>query len=1462
MNKKLRTFASYISLMAMFIGLVPTELFANSQAPVDSGLTLISNTVDSGYSITAEWKSPSVSVNEIGIGDGDTDNEVPAGYEVNIANMVNGTKETPVNVNPIAGDTGGIKYSETIVKALADGFLYKFSVTPYHNHTVTTSTGTTQVRAPIDTLKVADDKAFFLSEIYVEGTGEGNSMTLVWDNPSDLIKKYKISYNKIVSDASEAVQGSLTIDTTDANLTKVTDAARGITRYKYTITNKNVIMSANMYDVTIEPVFNSGANVASNDATYQALTKVGNPVTLTENGKKVPVTVKNKGDNSGKYTCVVTTDLPLEIEEIDSENIKLIWTGLDAATVKGTEKMEILQSIDPEFKSYTIVGTLYGEGAKIGSWIVKKPDITVYYKLIVTFKVGDDGKVRPPMYSTVEEYNPSMIPFSPNKPNILDVKPIKAGTNYQLDFTWDAFIRQPYTPAEVLATENGDKVTYVDRDVAYDIWLSDSITGLYDSKITPILENIMPDDVENVTFVDAQKNSIIAYNTLLTKYSKKTDSGYTTDNLLPNKLYYIKIVAKKKFNGVDYVSQPEYRLIFFNDSGNIFTPPMMSKPPLKIRLNDQQKEMIGKDSVTIEWKKSWWEIFNNNATTDTADDKWESKYDIVNNALVFGDQVTGDGILIKKEEDIADKILSKVSDAVYRPVILDDDVSYEYKVVLYSDIETYAKNNYANADLTQREKIYDAYVKNIVLPTETTTSSVFTAITNPTVDTADAQKNTLYTTIAGLTPNTEYVVLFRAYRKLQDNTLLKSDPAYLTVTTLPNDKDLEEIPTVPNLFLQAKDDVSITTKWRNDGFKYELSISEKPLEDPSTGTVITSEEIIKNGEKVLLDSELAADAIYYKITGLFPSTQYYIWVRAISDTAKEPSAWSSPLQVTTNELAKPAAPDGLGLASKESLLYVNDADKTKYIPVDYNYLIVEWLKDVNDTSAGVASAKDSKAAASMLGAPEIRATMLTMFTNLVANRPYYVRVATRVVVEKGSEGEGATKTYSYIVQLADNEEFEDYVQIEVPKEFALTDGTTYRTQISDFSKAIRIITAPDGGEYDGDVDPDLYPLPEQDYELIYDSATKTLTYRLRSNQKDEDGMQDNRVDQRVINKLIQKGLYIYTIDVSQYENRVIANRVVEIPYSLLEAFKERKIDVEIIADNLTLTLNPDYLSASQAKQAIGNGDTSKLRVTLSQGMNGLAAIETNNLYQYISQVQQLSMQLQTPKTTLPITYTNKPMTVSLKLNNRYDMLDKNIASYLYNNDAGSWQRLEASYDSQKAVLKFNTNKVTAYTAVAISAPVSINSSAAFDALSNKINVTDMRAYNKDQNLTANQINNLLYGVAMNQKDVELNKIVTSAQKAALEKAGLNLAKTGSETVARQEAIDLAVKLYEIKTGSPINTSGTTGSLYDINTVAAPYRLNMLKAQQIGFIDSQVRPYDAITIDEFADMINLVLEDSN
>lgn len=1447
MNKKINIFISYALLIVMFVGIFPSDILANSQSPVNSGLTLVSNPSVSEYSVTAQWTSPNIIP---GSGTPNTGQDDPIiGFDLTIENTMTGKKENPVDITAEPDDKGGKKYNPVITKGLENGYLYRFSVIPYHNHTIINPDGTTiSQRAPMDTTRASDNQAFFLTDIKVDGTGSGDSMTIVWDKPSELIKNYKISYNKIVSNDSEIPkQAAVEVSINDPNLTIVRDK-NNVARYSYKITNSNVISSANMYDVTVEPIFNGG--------TYKELNEKGSKVALTENNRTIPVTVVDKGDESGVYNCVVTTDLPLTYEEVDSDNIRLIWTGLDEATINGTKQLEVWKSNDKTFKNYTIDQTFYNDGCRQGSALTAKPKTTTYYKVVVSFKPSEDGKVRPDMVSNIVEFNPSMIPFSPNKPNILEAKPVIQDTAYNLSMTWSAFIRQPYTPQEELDTVNGDKKTYVDKDITYDIWLADDISGLYSGKTLPVLSNLSPSVINNVTFIDEKNNSIIAYNTTLTQYSKKTDTGYQNVSIVPNKLYYIKIVAKKVFGEVEMLSDPEYLLVYFNDSGNIFFPPMMSKPPLKIKKDDKGNDMISQTDVSIEWKKEWWEIYNE------AKDEWESKFKVENGSLVFGFE--GDGEVIKSEDDMKNKILNvlpaTVSEKVYyRPVVLDDGVKYELMVLPYSTIEYFAKTNYQNADLPAKEKIYDDYIKKELLPNETPTTSIFTEIKNPNIDATDSQKNTLYTTITGLTPNTEYVILFRAYRAIKDGTRLKSDPAYLTITTLPVDTIITEIPTVPTLMLKEKDDVSITPKWRDDGFKYELVISEKPLDDPGTGTIISSAEIAEKGSKLIADTDIGGNAMYYKIDGLFPSTQYYIWVRAISDTAPKPSAWSSPLQVTTDPLQKPLPPDGLGLASKESLLYIKDADGVEYKAKDVDYLIVEWLKDSKDISG--ANKSQAASNAFMLGAPEIKSTMLTMFKSLVTNRHYYVRVATRVTVVKGQGG--TTKSYSYIVQLADNEDFTDAVQIEIPEEFALTDATTYRTQISDFCEPIKILTVPDDNEYDADKDPDLYPLPDQDYELIYDPVTNTVTYRLRSGEKGSDGMPDNRVDQRVITKLVNSGLYTYDIDVSKYQNRIVKNRIVEIPYTLLEAFKERKIDIKIKADNMTLTLKPNWLSPSQASSVIGYGDASKLKVTMRQGVEILPSLTTNdNIINYISSPQKVEMVLQTPKTTVPIAYTTQPMNIQMKLDNRYDMYDKNIDAYVYNTSTSTWERVNSDYDTQNAEMKFSTSKITSYTAFALNAPYSPEDSDAFKSISNKINITDMKNYKASQSITANQLNNLLYSVAMNKKDVELNKTLTSSQKSALDKAGLSIEETGSSPISRQEAINSIVHLYELKTGSPIKTTSNT-AITDINAVASKYQKGIAKAEEIGLLQNEnaVRPNDKITLDEASYMINMVLEDS-
>lgn len=1408
--KRLKIITTYIVLVAIVIGIIPAEIFANSQAPVNSGVVITSQPSTSGYSVSVDWTSP----NAVRPANGGDVHPIER-FDIEIQNTVTGEKEKTEEIVAQTNDYGGQKYTAEITRALKDGYLYRFAVFPKHTHTTTDADGnTTTVEAPVSNSGIIDNQAFFMTDLKVDGTGKGSTLTVQWDNPSELIKKYRITYKKISSDdPTNAPQGLVEVPTDDPDLTTFTDRDSGNQRYSYEITNESVISAANMYDVVVEPIFNNG--------TAQEGKK---NISLTENGKNISVTVKDSGENTGKYPAVITTELPLDLQEIDEKNIKLTWTGLDAATIYAIDKLEILESLDDKFDKYTVLRTLHNEGARIGFYTLPKPKVKTWYKIVVTFKVGEDGKIRPPMNSEIVLFNPTMIPFTPNKPDILEVKTVlpDTGSSYQLDMTWSAFIRAPYTDVEKENTIDDEKKVYVDKDVKYDIWVSDDITGLYNNTIPPLLSDLTPDSVNNVTFKDKDNNDIIAYNTLLSQYTKKTDNGYQNIDLVPNTLYYIKIVVKKDFDEGQRVSEPEYLLVYFNEAGNIFTPPMLSKPPLKVRKDTSGKDMITQTEVTIEWKTKWSEILQN--------DKW-----------IYTEQT--------------------VTDSTYRNIDLDDGVKYEVLVVPYKDIETFALDYYNDVVPPYREEIYDDYVRQVILSEETPSTSVFTTIENPTIDTDDKFKSTLYATLEGLNPNTEYVILFRAYRPLADVSL-RSDPAYLTITTLPTDTIITETPTVPTLFLHEKDDMSITVKWKKEQFKYELSISEKLLNDPGTGTLIPSDEITEKSKTISNDTEIGKDALSYIINGLFPETGYYIWIRAISDSAPNPSAWSTPLYVVTDPLRKPDPPEGLGLVSDSSLKYINEADDTKYVARDKDYLIVEWMKDVNDISGAYNSAMTGDSG--MLGAPDITKTMVAMFKNLIPNKPYWIKAATRVVIQKGGGNANIAKTFSYVIQVADNEDFTDAIEIEIPQAYVENTSGDFRMEISDFCTAIKINTKTSTDDYDTDVDPSLYPLPDQDFELIYDSATDTLTHRLRSNEIGQDGMPDNRVDQRVINKIISSGTYTYAIDVTTYNNRLVKNRIVEIPFTLLDTFRRRDINVQITADNLTLILKPEWLSTQQAQQAIGYGDSSKLRIIMNQDINMPLASTSNftNSTGYLSSVQKLGLVMQTPQGTTNIAYTVQPMTIKLKAINRYDTYDKNIDAYIFDTASSEWQRADnVAYDSQTARYSFDTTKVSAYTVLGIEAPASSESSEAVKALSNKINIIDIRDYKASDPITANQLTNLIYSIAKNQKDVALNAVVTNSQAKELTRAGLSLTKVGDSSVSRQEAISSIVRLYELKTGFKIDAGDiSTTSLSDMDSVSALYQQNILKAEQIGLLDSNmVRANEAITLDEVAQMINIVID---
>jgi hypothetical protein len=148
-------------------------------------------------------------------------------------------------------------------------------------------------------------------------------------------------------------------------------------------------------------------------------------------------------------------------------------------------------------------------------------------------------------------------------------------------------------------------------------------------------------------------------------------------------------------------------------------------------------------------------------------------------------------------------------------------------------------------------------------------------------------------------------------------------------------------------------------------------------------------------------------------------------------------------------------------------------------------MVVEWMRDVLDSSTGNNAAQDGSSAA-FLDTPEAEGMFMVRFTGLTANRTYYLRAKTILTVIQDEDG-SVRKEYNYIVQASLTTDFLDAVTITVPPLTDITamDPARVKRKESAWSKAVSLFTERSEGEYDGSVNPDMYPLPERDYEILY-----------------------------------------------------------------------------------------------------------------------------------------------------------------------------------------------------------------------------------------------------------------------------------------------------------------------------------------------------------------------------------------
>ena len=1402
------------------------SVFANLQTNVLDVVIRALPQSGNAYNINLTWTNPNWSTLVDGEAEGGDIIHTPDGYRIRERNLTAG-EGTFTNITDL---TGNNLTTATISRVLTTGSLYMYQVQPYHKHRYLQNDGTYVTRDATYDSSIAED-VLFMSDLEVEARGSGSYLTVTWDNPlynrKDIFQGYRIYYQRGGANVT-SFNNFKDVSIDNGELIRISDSEReGVSRLQYSIYD-TALSQGEVYAVKVEPLY-AGSEIRklTNNLSYASISINSNVYKIAFNSYTT-----NEYRTNDAYVSI-----PLEILENGKDYLNLHWWGL-SNTIGNIQKIDVFKGTS-ETDIGVNIGTIYSPQAiYVNYWQIDKPVETTYYQL----KIYVEG-MDVPLTSEVAVYDPNAVNITPNKPKVfLEVN--ETASQNTLDAYWSVFMRHPYTDSENEFVESDGM--YIDTNVLYDLWITDNIEDLQNPNLPKTLDSVTPAQLTKTEISDYENP---VYYRALTTYTGRDDSGaFVTKNIVQNKVYYVKLVVSKPIAlGNPLTAEPAYASQYFPARGDIAAPQSLNKPPLKVKEDEEGNDVVTNNSIEVEWRTKWYEIY------DSASDSWYSSASVGDDGeIYFGDAKGTSGSAINfYGVDSGERVKYLFQSAgltedrlnllpVRQVDLTAPDIKYEMLYIPYADI----------ADISGG---YEAYLEQIMKDENAGWQTI-----NPTFSSDILASYN----VTGLEKNTTYAIIIRPYRILE-NGQKDAYPAYVMGTTLPDDIELEITPTVPVLEEYKHDDMSITVRWQEfmDSLEYELAYSTILVDDPSSGTTrVTMDQINELGERRTEDE---IRRIYYRIRGLMPETGYYIWIRANTANGSDTtySAWSSPIYVITDALGKPAVPDGLGLVAKDTINIYNTSNGTKYEQRTDDYVIAEWNRNEDDLgeSPAVSASGDGY---EVLADPGIQNTIVVKLNDLIANTDYYARVKARCTVSIGSDGT-REKSYTYVFQFSQNRDFKDALTVVIPDGDAEIEETSF-TKESDWCTPVRFKAGKSDNEYDSDIVDSHYPLPDDDFEYIYDGFTNTLTYRFRSNKEDRDGLDDNYVDQRFISTLLQKKLYEFEVDLTYYNNYQIKNRVVEIPYSIMEAFGEHNITLYVKADNVKFGFSPDFIRTAEVNSLPGYGQGADVKITITASPSDAPLLGYGETF--ISPAQKLSVDIVTPTGVKNMKQFYKDVGVAIKLNDRYTSQETNVGAYYDTDLTVNWERYDAMYDEITGTFIGNTKIPATFSAIRKNAPsISTNDANAINALvslNSKIAITDMQYAKPNAVVSTVQFNNIVAAIANGRKDVAINGALPDADYTALSRRGMLIS---SPTVSREEGVNALVKLYEVKTGRQAPYTSLELTQYtDIKDANPAYQISLLKAADLGFYGNTygARPKETMSLTDLLYMADIIIRDSN
>lgn len=1356
--------------------------------------------------------------------------------------------------------TAGSKDKKYTVGNLDPGTLYTFKVIPEHHHK-------NSVDDDVPIRPNLNDTLYVVTDLAVELESTDKKIAVKFTEVKATNVKYRLTYAQVDyqdGDPRSKFENSAKKYTVDINLSKVKkDPDTGMLVYEL----EENIEPGKPYAITVEPILDLGSKTV----------------------------VYNTQPN------IFSTHTTIYFEAIDEgEYIRFKWNISESFKVNAglheLVKTQILEFVDGAEVGQVIVELPGKNGAEVKFYKIKqKLGVTLEYQLVLTYdgyadQVKSNKILFTPQQTVIEPTKPFIAePYSKkthdylleylrddtiikgdvgkllqeyrNPPHnlsaekavqrVLEEKYLLEYDSYDaarlvdlygdnrvfkvddttksIELPWSSFRYRDYNAS---SPTYGQVIT--DYNVLYDIWVSNDINALSTGKRIEQDLNFIP-SVDAANLVKNPTDEVIGFSKSITKYyDAKTK---TVKDIVPGQIYYIQIMAKKKY-GRDYsYSPPAITSIYYNYQGDSYEPPTMSNPPLEVR-------DITKESATLRWYEEWYEIVSikDEDPTDpnTQIQSWQHAVWVGTDKKVYKEYVSGG----KQYKLLSIDDLYKLRDAVgvtefndnftYRKIDLGkdpfgvSDVKYKLLRLNYKDVEKILA--------TKRESVptytLDDYVRDLMLKESQKQVKLDWKDITPTKD--KDEPLLLEYKQDSLQSNEVYLFLLRPYRVMANgDVLMNYYPAAAVAKTLDNDDPLDVTPVVPNLEVKggySDSKIKIIFDYNKD-FDYKIKYGTK---DDISQAKDLEWDITKEFDEGKVPSYI--DNYSYEVQDLYPDTLYYFWIQATSKTSDKSSKWSSSAMGRTTDIETPLPPRGVGMGSREKL---KEHDIKN--PLGEDYITVEWIKDPQDKKKDDSgNAKVTKTYSYILEVAnnplfldpireeitdgsvggdlndvKVLEKNLVQVNNLIANRVYYVRMKTKVTIE--------------IPELDKKKEKESY----------------------NYSPTVILVTSFTGDEYDGNVDPTKEILPDDDYEIIYDKDTKELHFRFRSDEKG-----DKNVDQRLLAELMNKNEHEYVVDIKRYKKEPIESWRITMPDTIIEGFIKQDIDLIIDTGSFVLELPPQALDVVSSEKIYNYGNKPKMEMSIDL----LSKYEQkrnmpDNISEPVSSSYDLEVNVDNSMTNYNLVYTPDEFKVLLRPSSRYTYTSNEASGYVYDPEKQAWERLNSELEKSRGLVAMHTAIVGQYGLFKSESKVADQghwSDTYRQAVSKVYNITGYeQGYTGDKKVESNAIQQLVSSLVNESKDIDLSESLDDRSIKQLQRAGILPTKQLSGSVNRYDAISMLVKTYEIMQGEPIETPGGLNNNQELS----------YKAGTAGFIQGETieRPNDSLTYGEMFYMLQNFLD---